>query len=287
MQKIWVCGANGQIGRAINDVVNKLEYEMLDTDIDDLDVTDTDKVLSFGEMNRPSVIINCSGVTDISLCEENPALAYKVNAIGARNLSIVARKLEAKLVQISTDDVFDGKGQNPYNEFDTTNPGTIYGKSKLAGENYVKEFTYKHFIVRSTWVYGKGDNFVREFLDKVERGEKLSIASDQFGSPTSAKELAHFILHLVHTSEYGTYHVTNQGVCSRYAFAEEILRLTGKQAAMEPVPTACSDFSSVRPAYAVLDNFIMNMMHVYDFPTWQESLKEYLKEGGLLFGQQR
>ena len=281
MQKIWVCGAKGQIGQAINDVVDKLEFEMLDTDIDDLDVTDTDEVLRFGEMNRPDIIINCSGMTDIAQCEENPSMAYKVNALGARNLAIVARKMEAKMVQLSTDDVFDGKSSSPYNEFDLTNPGTVYGKSKLAGENYVKEFTYKHFIVRSTWVYGKGQNFIHEFLQKAESKEPLSIAADQFGSPTSANELARFLLHLVHTSEYGTYHATNKGVCSRYAFAEEILRMTGKQAVMEPVPTVMSDFSKVRPAYAVLDNFIMSMVPVYDFPQWQDSLREYLTERGL------
>lgn len=283
MQKIWICGANGQIGKAINQEVNKLEYELLDTDIDDLDITDTDEVLRFGEMNRPDVIINCTGITDIQLCEENPALAFKVNALGARNLSIVAKKLEAKFVQISTDDVFDGKSTEAYNEFDSTNPGTVYGKSKLAGENYVKEFNYKHFIIRSTWVYGEGDNFVLDFLKKVDAGEQLSIASDQFGSPTSATELAKFIIHLIHTSEYGTYHATNKGICSRYAFAKEILRLTGKSADMQPVPTTMSDFSKVRPAYAVLDNFIMSMIDVYDFPEWQKSLAEYLEERGLLF----
>ena len=186
MQKIWVCGARGQIGQAVNDVVDKLEFEMLDTDVDDLDVTDTDEVLRFGEMNRPDIIINCSGMTDISSCEENPSQAFKVNALGARNLAIVAAKMQAKMVQLSTDDVFDGKSTEPYTEFDITNPGTVYGKSKLAGENYVKEFTTKHFIVRSTWVYGKGQNFINGFLKKVDAGEQLSIASDQFGSPTSA-----------------------------------------------------------------------------------------------------
>ena len=199
MQKIWVCGARGQIGQAVNDVVDKLEFEMLDTDVDDLDVTDTDEVLRFGEMNRPDIIINWSGMTDISSCEENPSQAFKVNALGARNLAIVAAKMQAKMVQLSTDDVFDGKSTEPYTEFDITNPGTVYGKSKLAGENYVKEFTTKHFIVRSTWVYGKGQNFINGFLKKVDAGEQLSIASDQFGSPTSANELARFLLHLVHT----------------------------------------------------------------------------------------
>ena len=281
MQKIWVCGSRGQIGQAVNDVVDKLEFEMLDTDLDDLDVTDTDEVLRFGEMNRPDIIINCSGMTDIEACEENPSMAYKVNALGARNLAIVASKMQAKMVQLSTDDVFDGKSTAPYTEFDMTNPVTIYGKSKLAGENYVKEFTSKHFIVRSTWVYGKGSNFITNFLQRAEKGGEIAVASDQFGSPTSANELARFLLHLVHTSEYGTYHATNRGICSRYAFAEEILKMTGKQVTLQPVPTLMDELSKVRPAYAVLDNFIMSMVPVYDFPQWQDSLREYLTERGL------
>ncbi len=281
MQKIWVCGSRGQIGQAVNDVVDKLEFEMLDTDLDDLDVTDTDEVLRFGEMNRPDIIINCSGMTDIEACEENPSMAYKVNALGARNLAIVASKMQAKMVQLSTDDVFDGKSTAPYTEFDMTNPVTIYGKSKLAGENYVKEFTSKHFIVRSTWVYGKGSNFITNFLQRAEAGGEIAVASDQFGSPTSANELARFLLHLVHTSEYGTYHATNRGICSRYAFAEEILKMTGKQVTLQPVPTLMDELSKVRPAYAVLDNFIMSMVPVYDFPQWQDSLREYLTERGL------
>ena len=281
MQKIWVCGSRGQIGQAVNDVVDKLEFEMLDTDRDDLDVTDTDEVLRFGEMNRPDIIINCSGMTDIEACEENPSMAYKVNALGARNLAIVASKMQAKMVQLSTDDVFDGKSTAPYTEFDMTNPVTIYGKSKLAGENYVKEFTSKHFIVRSTWVYGKGINFITNFLQRAEAGGEIAVASDQFGSPTSANELARFLLHLVHTSEYGTYHATNRGICSRYAFAEEILKMTGKQVTLQPVPTLMDELSKVRPAYAVLYNFIMSMVPVYDFPQWQDSLREYLTERGL------
>lgn len=281
MQKIWVCGSRGQIGQAVNDVVDKLEFEMLDTDLDDLDVTDTDEVLRFGEMNRPDIIINCSGMTDIEACEENPSMAYKVNALGARNLAIVASKMQAKMVQLSTDDVFDGKSTAPYTEFDRTNPVTIYGKSKLAGENYVKEFTSKHFIVRSTWVYGKGSNFITNFLQRAEAGGEIAVASDQFGSPTSANELARFLLHLVHTSEYGTYHATNRGICSRYAFAEEILKMIGKQVTLQPVPTLMDELSKVRPAYAVLDNFIMSMVPVYDFPQWQDSLREYLTERGL------
>ena len=278
MRKIWICGAKGQIGQAINEIIDKLEFKVLDTDIDDLDITDTDEVLRFGEMNRPDIIINCAGLTNIEECENDISKAYKVNALGARNLSIIARKLEAKLVHISTDDVFDGKSDQPYNEFDQTRPQTAYGKSKLAGEQYVKEFTYKHFIIRSTWVYGLGNNFINDLLEKVNKGETLAIASDQFGSPTSAKELARFILHLIDTNEYGTYHVTCSGICNRYEFAQEILRLAGKTIELKAVPTEQSDLSSVRPPYAVLDNFILRIIEMYDMPEWKESLKEYMDE---------
>lgn len=280
MQKLWICGANGQIGKAVKKIADKLEYEIMDTDAEDLDISNTEDVLRYGEINRPNVIINCAGITNTEECEKNPALAYRVNALGARNLSIVAGKVQAKLVQMSTDDVFDGKSGTPYNEFDQTNPYTVYGKSKLAGENYVKEFTSRHFIIRSTWVYGAGENFVTNLIKRAEQGEPLSIASDQFGSPTSAEELAKFILHLVKTSEYGTYHATNKGVCSRYEFAKEILRLKGlEDINIAAVPTTESDFSQVRPPYAVLDNFIMSIINVYDFPDWKKSLQEYLTGG--------
>lgn len=278
MQKIWISGAKGQIGKAINKVIDKLEYEMLDTDIDDVDITNIDEVLRFGEINRPDIIINCSALTDIEECEKNPQKAYLVNAFGARNLSIVAQKVQAKMVQISTDDVFDGAGRIPYTEFDRTNPQTVYGKSKEAGENYVKEFTTKHFIIRSTWVYGDGDNFVVRFLRKVEIGEPLSIARDQFGSPTSAIDLAEFIIQLIHSNEYGTFHATNRGICSRFEFAQEILKITGKQAKLTPVSTEQSDFSAVRPPFVVLDNFVLSMIKIHEFPLWQDSLAEYLKK---------
>ncbi|MFR7519584.1 MAG: SDR family oxidoreductase [Mediterraneibacter faecis] len=139
--------------------------------LDDLDITNTEEVLNFGIVNRPDVIINCCGVTDTDLCEKEPEHAYRVNALGARNLSIVARKNGAKIVQLSTDDVFDGQSKKPYTEFDDTNPLTVYGASKRAGENYVKEFTHKHFIIRSNWVYGKGgNNFVNRVLEDSRKG---------------------------------------------------------------------------------------------------------------------
>ena len=279
MIKVWIVGSNGQIGHALNEVLDPLEIEVLNTDKDELDITDTEEVLNFGIVNRPDVIINCTGVTDTKLCEEEPELAYRVNALGARNLSIVARKNGAKIVQLSTDDVFDGKSKKPYTEFDDTNPLTVYGRSKRAGENYVKEFTHKHFIFRSNWVYGhKGYNCVKRVLEAADKGTPLSVASDQLGSPTSAEDLAKMILYLISTNEYGTYHVTCTGVCSRYEFAQEILKLAGKSMKLKAVPTELSDLSSVRPPYAVLDNFILRFIEMYNMPDWKESLKVYMDE---------
>ena len=277
MLKLWIVGSESQVGKAILSVLDPMELEVLCTDKEELDITNTEDVLSYGEINRPDVIINCAAVIDTKLCEAEPELAYRVNALGARNLSLVARKHNAKIVQLSTDDVFDGHHTKPYTEFDDTHPLTVYGRSKRAGENYVKEFTHKHFIIRSTWVYGEGKNFVNALLQTAETETEAAIPTDQFGSPTSAKDLARIILHLIQTNEYGTYHATCKGKCSRYEFAEEILKLSGKK--LKLIPALAADVpTAARPAYAVLDNFILRIIDVYDMPTWQESLKEYLEE---------
>ena len=189
MLKVWIVGSSGQIGTAINEVLDPMEIEVFDTDKNELDITQTDEVLHFGDINRPNVIINCAAITDTALCEKNPELAYRVNALGARNLSIVASKVGAKIVQLSTDDVFDGIANHPYSEFDDTNPQTVYGRSKRAGENYVKEFTHKHFIIRSSWVYGNGDNFVNRVLKAAEKRELFAVPVGEIGAPTSAKDI--------------------------------------------------------------------------------------------------
>ena len=224
MLKVWIVGSESQVGKAIATVLDTTELKILCTDQEELDITNTEDVLSYGEIQRPDIIINCAAVTDTALCEANPELAYRVNALGARNLSLVARKHNAKIEQLSTDDVFDGKKDAPYTEFDDTHPLTVYGRSKRAGENYVKEFTHKHFIIRSNWVYGEGGkNFVNALLEKAETETEITVPADQYGSPTSAMDLARIILHLINTNEYGTYHATCKGSCSRFEFAQEIL----------------------------------------------------------------
>ena len=279
MLKVWIVGSGSQVGTAINDVIDPLEMEVFNTDQDELDITETENVLNFGEISRPDVIINCAAITNVVECEKNPEAAYRVNALGARNLCIVARKIGAKIVQLSTDDVFDGTSKVPYTEFDTPNPVTVYGASKRAGENYVKEFTHKHFIIRSNWVYAKeGKNFVNYVLEESCKNGPVVVTENQYGSPTSAKDLARLILYLIKTNEYGTYHATCKGVCSRLEFAEEILRLAGKNNQIISGNPEEHHISTIRPDYAVLDNFILRIIDVYEMPDWKTSLEEYLKE---------
>lgn len=278
--KIWIAGADGQLGCALNDMAEKeqMDVRILNTDIEDVDVTDLPRVLEYAREHRPDVVFDCAAVTDVGVCEGRPEFAYKVNAVGARNLAIAAHEINAKIVLLSTDDVFNGIRQVPYHEFDETDPMTIYGQSKLAGENYVKEFTHRHFIIRSNWVYGRGNktNFVNQILKAVETKKELHISGDQYGSPTSADALASFMLHMIRTEGYGTYHVTCDGVCNRFEFAQEIVRLAGKDVKILSVPTRKAEFSSARPTYTVLDNFLVRVLGVEAMPTWTDALAEYI-----------
>lgn len=276
MLKVWIVGSNGQLGTAFNEIIEPLEIEVLNTDLEELDITNTNDVISYGEINRPNIIINCAAITSVEKCEADIDQAFRVNALGPRNLCIVARKIGAKVVQLSTDDVFDGTSGKPYNEFDLTNPKTVYGRSKKAGEDYVKEFTHKHFIIRSNWVYGKnGNNYVNDFLRNVS--SSVDVATDHIGSPTSAKDLARAILYLMETNEYGTYHISCKGMCSRYEFAQEIKKQTKMKIELNEIKAGNQE---VRPAYAVLDNFILRLVNEYEMPDWKTSLNEYLKEIG-------
>lgn len=278
IRKVWIVGANGRLGRAINELLDSREVEILNTDIEEVDMTQTQSVIAYGDIHRPDVIINCAGLTCIETCEKDIEKAYKVNALGARNLSISARKIGARMVHISTDDVFDGMGQVPYTEFDIPNPESIYGKSKLAGENFIKEFANKYIIIRSSWIYGEGESFVTTLLEEAKKKETLYVADDQFGSPTSAHELAKLAIYLMNTADYVLYHGACEGSCSRYEFAKEILKLAGSDVKVEAVSSQQAQVSVARPAYTVLDNFMLRISETYSMPNWQAALIDYMKK---------
>ncbi|WP_054743716.1 dTDP-4-dehydrorhamnose reductase [Cellulosilyticum ruminicola] len=277
VSKVWIVGASGQIGKALNSILDRCEMEILNTDIDDVDITNAEEVMKFADRNRPDVIINCGALTSIDECEADLQKAYKVNAIGARNVSIATKRVHAKLIHLSTDDVFDGKSTKPYSEFDQPIPSLVYGKSKLAGEQFVKDFADRYFIIRSNWVYGKGENFIQDLLALAKQKDVIHISNEAFGNPTSAKALGQFIIKLMQSNEYGVYHVTCEGTCSRKEFAEEIIRLSGLNTKIVAVTNDEDEVVSKRPAYTVLDNLMRHLLENMKMPHWKEALAEYMK----------
>lgn len=278
MKKVIVTGANGQLGRAINQLyVGNTEYELINTDVGELDITDIDKVMEFVRGIRPYAIINCAAYTAVEACENEEDLAFRINAIGPRNLSIAATETGARLMHISTDYVFDGNGRRPYLETDPVGPQGAYGRTKLSGENFVKEFSYKHYIVRTAWLYGDGKNFVKTMLRLSETNDKVRVVKDQVGSPTSAAELAKAVAYLLPTENYGLFHGTCEGDCSWAQFTEEIFRLAGKSTIVEPITSEEYGAAVKRPAYSILENYMLKMTTDFMFSDWHDAIAEYIK----------
>lgn len=278
MKKLIVTGANGQLGRAINkQYAGSTEYELVNTDVEELDITSIDRVMEFARNIKPYAIVNCAAYTAVEKCEQEEDLAFRINAIGARNLSIAASETGAKLIHVSTDYVFDGNGTRPYLETDPTGPQGAYGRTKLAGENFVKEFSERHFIVRTAWLYGDGKNFVKTMLRLSETNDKVRVVRDQVGSPTSAFELAKAIAYLLPTENYGLFHGTCEGDCSWAQFTEEIFRLSGKKTIVDAITSEEYGAAVKRPAYSILENYMFKMTTDYMFADWHDAIAQYLK----------
>lgn len=278
MKKIIVTGADGQLGRAINlQYAGSTEYELVNTDVGELDITKIDAVMEFARQIRPYAIINCAAYTAVDACEKEEDLAFRINAVGARNLSIAASETGAKLMHVSTDYVFDGNGTRPYRETDPTGPQGAYGRTKMAGEAFVKEFSSRHFIIRTAWLYGDGKNFVRTMLRLSETNDKVRVVMDQVGSPTSAGELAKAIAYLLPTENYGLFHGTCEGDCSWAQFTEEIFRLAGKSTAVEAITSEEYAAAAKRPAYSILENYMLKMTTDFMFADWHDAIAEYIR----------
>ena len=276
MKKIWITGAEGHIGTALLDLLEGVEYQLLPTDIEEVDITKIDEVTQFVHVNRPDVVINCAGLTDVQECENNVDEAYRVNAIGVRNVALAANEVNAKVIQISTDDVFDKESRVPYNEFDNVHPRTIYGKSKEAGEKILTQLLNRFVIIRSSWIYGIGRDFVDEVLRNVGQGKTMEVPNNQYAAPTSAKELAKVVRYFIDNEEYGLYHVVCPGSCSRYEFARTILEYSGKAGELDLYPVVIED--SARPTYSVLDNMMLRLTGIEEPKDWKEALADYIKD---------
>ena len=274
MKKIIVTGCNGQLGRAINKVYeNSREYECVNTDVAQLDITNIEDVLKLTGEVRPYAIINCAAHTNVNACETDIDNAYRINAIGPRNLSIAATRHNAKLVHISTDYVFSGDSEKPYIEFDQTGPQGMYGKTKLAKD---------YFIIRTAWLYGDGKNFVKTMLNLSQTHDKVRVVGDQIGSPTSASELAKAIAYLLPTDNYGLFHGTCEGYTSWADFTKEIFRLAGKKTEVETITTQeyLADATGVvapRPAHSILENYMFKLTTNHMFAQWEDAIAEYMR----------
>lgn len=279
MEKIWISGAYGHVGSALVKLLDCQKYKFIATDKNEVDITNIESVHSFCKINRPDIIINCSGLTDLEECANNPDLAYAVNAVGVRNIAQEAEEIGAKLIQISTDDVFGTTESDvPLNEFDDIAPRSIYGKSKAAGEKFVRSLMSRYVIIRSSWVYGVGKDYISLVLNAVKNGQTFIAPNNQFSSPTSAKELAKVLMEFIENEYYGTYHVVCKGCCSRYEYANEILKLTNNENKIMIEPSL--DETDVRPKYSVLDNMMIRITGIEEPRDWKTALKEYLSETG-------
>lgn len=289
MKKVIITGANGQLGRAINKVFEgNNEFELINTDfnvdgIRNLDITNLKDVIALFEEIKPYAIINCAAHTAVDLCEVQKDAAYRINAIGPRNLAIAASKYDAKIVHVSTDYVFPGDASVPYTEFDKTGPKAMYGITKLNGENFVREFADgRWFIIRTAWLYGDGKNFVKTMLKLSENHDTLTVVDDQVGSPTSAMELARMIKYLLPTEKYGLYHGTCEGQCSWADFAKEIFSLAGKSTVVTPVTSEqykeMNPNSADRPKFSVLENYMLKLSTDFMFADWKDAIKEYMQD---------
>ena len=279
MKKVLITGCNGQLGRALNQLLEGSDVDIINTDVAELDICDMAQVRALLTKEKPDTIINCAAHTAVDKCETDAENARRINTLGPENLATVAKEINAQMVQVSTDYVFSGDADTPYTEEDTPGPQSVYGSTKLAGEQAVSSILERYYIVRTAWLYGDGNNFVKTMLRLVETHDTITVVNDQFGSPTSALELGRMILHIVDSGEYGCYHGTCEGSTSWYGFACKIFALTGSHVTVVPVTTdEYPAAAAKRPAYSVLENKRLNSQGSYRMKHWEDALIEYLEK---------
>lgn len=275
--KIMIIGSEGMLGHDLVDVLSA-EHEVSTTTIDTLDITDIDKTIKTVKKHNPDVLVHAAAFTDVDGSESNPDLAYKVNATGTRNVAVACLEADCAMVYICTDYVFDGTNTTPYYEYDQTKPLGVYGKTKHAGEVYIRDILNKFYIVRTAWLYGyNGPNFVTTMLNLAKTTESISVVNDQIGSPTYTVDLAEAIACIIKRPSYGIYHVTNSDNCSWFDFAEEIFKQANVAVDLKPVTTEEFPRPAPRPKYSVLENYNWKMEGYPKIRSYKEALADYMK----------
>lgn len=274
--RIAITGYKGQLGAALKELL-ETQHELFLIDVPMFDITDRVNIGQAIASFRPDCVIHAAAFTNVDGCTREPDKAYLVNALGTQNVALACQQAGAVMVFVSTNEVFDGQGSSPYLEFDRTNPINIYGRSKCAGEMYTQMLLQRFYIVRTAWLYApQGNNFVEKIIRAADDRGELSVVTDEISSPTYAPDLALAIFRLVTTDAFGIYHFTNAGICSRYDFAVEILRQSGRShIPVQPITFEQYQRPSMPPLYAPLHNFCGAALGIALRP-WQEALSEYL-----------
>ncbi len=277
--KVLVTGVKGQLGYDVVNELAKRGMEAVGVDIDEMDITDAVGVDKVIKEAAPDAVIHCAAYTAVDAAEENVELCRRVNVEGPRNIAKVCKELDIKMIQISTDYVFSGQGERPWEPDDACAPQSVYGRTKYEGELAVQELLEKYFIVRIAWVFGiNGKNFVKTMLNLAKTRDTLTVVNDQFGSPTYTYDLAKLLVDMVQTEKYGIYHATNEGICSWYEFACAIFKEAGIEMKVLPVTSAEYAAKAKRPFNSRMSKEKLEENGFDRLPPWQDALKRYLAE---------
>ncbi len=275
--KVLVTGVKGQLGFDVVNELTKRNMEAVGVDIDEMDITDAASVDKVIKAAAPDAVIHCAAFTAVDAAEDNEELCRKVNVEGPRNIAKVCKELDIKMIQISTDYVFDGTGERPWEPDDVCNPKSVYGQTKYEGEQAVKSILDKYFIVRIAWAFGiNGKNFVKTMLNLAKTHDSLTVVDDQFGCPTYTYDLARLLVDMIQTDKYGTYHATNEGSCSWYEFACAIFKEAGVDIKVTPVSSAEYGAKANRPFNSRMSKEKLTANGFDRLPTWQDALKRYI-----------
>lgn len=277
--RVFVTGVKGQLGY---DVMNELEKQGLEgigVDIDEMDITDADQVNKVIKEAAPDAVIHCAAYTAVDAAEDNEEICRKVNAQGTENIAKVCEELDIKMMYISTDYVFNGQGERPWEPDDEREPLNVYGQTKYEGELAIEEHVKKFFTVRIAWVFGvNGKNFIKTMLNLGKTHDHLTVVNDQTGSPTYTYDLARLLVDMIQTDKYGRYHATNEGLCTWYEFACEIFKQAGMDVSVAPVSSDEYQAKAKRPSNSRMDKSKLTANGFQPLPTWQDALSRYLKE---------
>lgn len=277
--KVLVTGVKGQLGYDVVNELKKRKMEAVGVDVEEMDITDRDKVRKVIREVHPDAVIHCAAYTAVDAAEDNEAVCRKVNADGTRNIAEACRDLDIKMLYLSTDYVFDGKGTRPWEPDDDRHPLNVYGQTKYEGEVAIQETMDKYFIVRIAWVFGvNGKNFIKAVLNKGKQTGSITVVDDQFGSPTYTYDLSRLLVDMIQTDRYGIYHATNEGICSWYEFAVEIFRQAGLDVKVTPVSSSEYKSRAKRPENSRMSKEKLTENGFERLPAWQDALQRYLKE---------